>query len=190
MKKLLPFFISLALMSCTKQDPAGPHSFRISSLGSGFSTEGLFEGSFQIHPDHIEMRFDKSHLKGSLTCPYKGRRYIFEVEVGLVTQGKEQGPDPLGFVLIASPNIELRPGEKFDIGPTVVQIPLPKDHSLENCWIAVQIEQKSIDLPEPQYTGLCYAYSSKSIFSGLGAISAQRSAPADAGHQAARAPEL
>jgi tetratricopeptide (TPR) repeat protein len=74
--------------------------FYVSSMDSPFSLVGVFEGNYRVHPNFIEVTVTKANISLRNNCPYKGRRNLSSIQVGL---GLKRNTDGLSKVVKVFP---------------------------------------------------------------------------------------
>jgi len=173
--KLLVFLIAIFVTStsATKaQAPALPesHPLRISSLDTPFAVQADFEGEYRVYPDRIELNFKKTEILVRDNCPYRGRRLLTGIRINLA-EATETGwkLDIKGST--SGLEHEMGPGDKWNLGETTFQIPLPSAIELPLHWLVVQIEEVALDtssIPrdEPK-EGYSFAHSPRNIFAQI-----------------------
>jgi CHAT domain-containing protein/Tfp pilus assembly protein PilF len=134
--------------------------FYVSSMDSPFSLAGVFEGNYRVHPNFIEVTVTKANIYLRNNCPYKGRRNLSSIQVGLgakTEQGwtiKSSQSHPVGSVM--------KPGDAYTLTNACFLIPKESFTELSKHWLVFKLEQ--VDLDAHQSIGYSYAYSERSIF--------------------------
>ena len=165
---LLALVALLAVSSwATAQDAgaqdAGP--FGISSLNTAFAMQGVFEGEYRVYPDRVEVRIAKADIGISEHCPYKGRRLLTGVRVGLVTSA--DGGRVKGVSWAEEFYLEqvMSPGDEHSLSELRFSVPRDKSVDLAAHWLAVEMGSYALDLPAERLgKGFAYAYSCRDIF--------------------------
>jgi hypothetical protein len=166
---MLPvFFLVLASISVvTAQDPVEPESvpLHISSLNTSFGVRGEFTGQYQTYSNSVKVTFTRSFILVSEDCPYKGRRYVDGIRVGLVTFIDDKKWKSVSWSKEHLIEKVMKPGDQHELGEIELSIPLQEVTDLSNHWLAIEIEDITLDVPEPQIrSGSAYAHSVRNIF--------------------------
>jgi hypothetical protein len=142
-------------------------SVEISSLNTPFAVQAQFSGKFRVYPSGIALEFDKSRIRVSEKCPYKGRRLLTTLKVSLATSTDK------GWKLVSSaPPISiqrvLKANDSIDLGELKFLIPLTEHLELPGHWLVVQIDETSLDGDDLESAdGVSFAHSDRKIFSRL-----------------------
>jgi|ERR1043165_643220 hypothetical protein len=160
----------ISLCGSTQQfrSQSADHPLRISSMGSPFGLQGEFTGYYKIEDDAIRIFFSETDLYDSVHCPYKGRRAVLRIQLGLATETPETGKwhietksEPLALGIIMSP------GDRKEFEGLDFRIPIKPNTDLSNSWIVIDIQDEALDpIPghnEPSY-GSSFAHSCRNIF--------------------------
>jgi hypothetical protein len=166
--RLLALLVLLVISSSTQGQGAGgsdARPFSISSLNTAFAMQGDFDGEYRIYPDRIELKFTKANISISEHCPYKGRRLLSAVKVGLATGTDNErwkiADGAQGFLL----EIVMSPGDTHSLGELDFTIPKDASVDLSKHWLVVQMEDIVLDAPgEKRPKGHAYAHSCRDIF--------------------------
>ena len=146
---LLPLLLISSSLA-NGQEPAAFEAapLHISSLNTSFGVRGEFTGEYQIHPDSIKVTLSRSFIMVSENCPYKGRRYIDSIQVGLATSIDEKKWDVVSWSKEHFVEKVMKPGERHEFEGIELTIPREGQTDLENYWLVIQIED--IPLSNPQ----------------------------------------
>jgi hypothetical protein len=164
----LSFLIALAVV-CHAQTTGEPEAvpFRISSFATPFAMQGEFEGEYRILPDSVEIIIKKAVVRISTHCPYKGRRQLGTITLGLATTFGEKG---WRRSTVSQPFIVERvmsSGDEVELGAMYFSIPRYADLDLQKHWLLVQMNELVLDLPgEKPLEGYAFAHSCRDIFYG------------------------
>jgi hypothetical protein len=149
------------------QEPAGFEAspLYISSLNTSFGIRGEFTGEYQIYPDSIKVTLSRSFITVSENCPYKGRRYVDSIQVGLANCIEGQKWDVTSWSKEHLIEKVMKPGERYELGELELVIPKERQADLGNHWLVIQIEDITLDVPVAKIgSGYDYAHSDKQIF--------------------------
>src|SRR5688572_11440274 len=95
MKLLFSALMILLVVSVSTKaqgaDVSGARPFHISSLNTAFAMQGDFKGEYRIYHDRIEVKVTKANIRIRHHCPYKGRRLLSAIKVGLATNTDGKG---------------------------------------------------------------------------------------------------
>jgi hypothetical protein len=166
-KTVLALLILLIIFSLSRGQDEGPavRPFSISSLNTPFAMQADFEGEYRIYPDSIEVKVTKAKVRISEHCPYKGRRLLSAVKLGLAT-----GTDGEGWKIAYSAQaflleLFMTSGETHTLGELYFSIPKSDAVDLSKHWLVIQMEDTVLDVPEEhRLKGYAYAHSCKDIF--------------------------
>ncbi|HEY9503862.1 MAG TPA: hypothetical protein VIR01_19645 [Pyrinomonadaceae bacterium] len=167
---LLPVLLMLLLAASTMaQTSVSSESqpVKISSLNTPFAVQAQFSGRFKVYSSGIALEFEKSRITISENCPYKGRRLITRLRVGLATRTEK------GWKLVNSaPAIAiqrvLKANDSIDLGELKFLIPLTEHLELSDHWFVVQIDETSLDGDGLESAdGVSFAHSDRKIFTRL-----------------------
>jgi len=127
--------------------------------------QGDFDGEYRIYPDRIELKVTKANISISEHCPYKGRRLLSAVKVGLAT-----GTDAGRWKIVRGSQEFLleqvmSPGDRHSLGELYFSIPKDASVDLSKHWLVVQMEDIVLDVPEEKRRkGYAFAHSGRDIF--------------------------
>ena len=139
--------------------------FAVSSLNTGFATQGDFEGEYRVYADRIELKVTRANIYLSEHCPYKGLRLLSAVKFGLA-----KGIDGGRWKMLDAGREFLheqvmRPGDTYDLGELYFDIPRDGSLDLSKQWLVVQMEEYALDIPEERHRpGFAFAHSRRDIF--------------------------
>lgn len=140
--------------------------FHISSMNdSFFSVVGTFDGKYRVYPDFIEVTIPKGTIYVRDNTPYKGRREINSVTLGLGGNTHE-GWDTASRGQSIPINKVMKVRETYTFNSARFLIPKNASTDLSKHWLVVEIEATSLD---GKYAGISpgysYAHSQRNIFS-------------------------
>lgn len=139
--------------------------FRISSIGTAFGVQAQVDGEYTIEANRIRLRIAKAEILVSQHCPYKGRRQLSELRIGLGTrvEGRSWKIDQKGQSFLLS-NV-MAPGDKFEFNEVFLDIPLDPTVDLSTHWLVLQIEEIALDIPDQgDRKGYAFAHSACDVF--------------------------
>src|SRR5678815_2577442 len=142
-------------------------SVEISSLNTPFAVQAQFSGKFRVYPSGIALEFEKSRISVSENCPYKGRRLITTLKVGLGTR-TDKGWKLVNSTPAISIQRVLKANDSIDLGELKFLIPLTEHLELSDHWFVVQIDETSLDGDDLENAdGVSFAHSGRKIFTRL-----------------------
>jgi hypothetical protein len=168
--KFLISLIAVAFLATPAQLAPGnapdARPFRISSIGTAFGVQALVDGDYVIEGDRLRLRISKAEIRVSEHCPYKGRRQLSQLRIGLGTrvEGRSWKIDQKGQSFLLS-NV-MSPGDKFEFSDVYLDIPLDPSIDLSTHWLVLQIEEIALDLPSDKgdRKGYAFAHSACDVF--------------------------
>ena len=166
--KFLITLIALAFLATPAQvSPAGApdaRPFRISSIGTAFGVQAQVDGEYTIEANRIRLRITKAEILVSEHCPYKGRRQLTELRIGLGTrvESRTWKIDQKGQSFLLSR--VMAPGDKFEFNEVYLDIPLDPSVDLSTHWLVLQIEDITLDFEKGDSKGYSFAHSACDIF--------------------------
>ena len=166
---LMILMMSLSAASTMAQDGFSKESqsVEISSLKTPFAVQAQFSGKFRVYPSGIALEFDKSLITVSENCPYKGRRLITTLRVGLATR-TEKGWEIVNSAPAIAIQRVLKANDSIDLGELKFLIPLTEHLELSDHWFVVQIDETSLDGDDLENAdGVSFAHSDRKIFTRL-----------------------
>jgi hypothetical protein len=140
--------------------------FRISSLESQFSFAGTFEGEYRITPDAVEVTITKAkvYLRGN--APYRGRRELAFINVGLGGLKPSGGwafsnlghAIPVGRIM--------RPGDEYSLVDLRFKIPKEASTDWAQHWLVLELGEIALDIEDgdDEKVGYAFAHSERNIF--------------------------
>lgn len=160
----LPLSLPAESRAQAADERTGP--LKISSRGSAFGVQVEVEGTFYVREHHVEVNIDRAVIYVSDHCPYKGRRVVHTLTLGLataVTRGSwdiESRGVPLVIERV------MRPGDEYTLNGLHFQIPRREAADLSGRWLVVQTEELALDVPEEKrdQKGYAFAHSCRCIF--------------------------
>ena len=171
--KLLMTLIAISFLATPAQvapeQTPDARPFRISSIGTAFGVQAQIDGEYVIEGDRIRLRIAKAEILVSEHCPYKGRRQLSALRIGLGTrvEGRSWKIDQKGESFLLS-NVMV-PGDKFEFNEVFLDIPLDPSVDLSTHWLVLQIEAIALDLPDRgDRKGYSFAHSACDIFNQAG----------------------
>ena len=142
-------------------------SVEISSLNTPFAVQAQFSGKVRVYPSGIALEFEKSRISVSENCPYKGRRLITTLKVGLGTR-TDKGWKLVNSTPAISIQRVLKANDSIDLGELKFLIPLTEHLELSDHWLVVQIDETSLDGDDLESVdGVSFAHSDRKIFTRL-----------------------
>jgi hypothetical protein len=171
MKSIVVFMFASALLSSTPANhqsatDSASHPFHISSMESGFSFAGVFDGKYVLNSDSVEIDVEKATISLRDNAQYHGRRRLVSLTVGLaVALGQDRWKIAKVGNLSSIDKI-MKPGDQYDAQMLHFSIPRKKRSDLSKNWLVFQIEERTLDLGETKALrpGHSYAHSERDIF--------------------------
>jgi len=163
---LMILMMSLSAASTMAQDGFSKESqsVEISSLKTPFAVQAQFSGKFRVYPSGIALEFDKSLITVSENCPYKGRRLLTSLKVGLATK-TDKGWKVVGSAPTIAIQRVLKANDSIDLGELKFLIPLTERLELSDHWLVLQIDETTLDGEFDRAEGVSFAHSDRHIFS-------------------------
>ena len=166
---LMILMMSLSAASTMAQDGFSKESqsVEISSLKTPFAVQAQFSGKFRVYSSRIALEFEKSRITISENCPYKGRRLITTLRVGLATR-TEKGWEIVNSAPAIAIQRVVKANDSIDLGELKFLIPLTEHLELSDHWFVVQIDETSLDGDDLENAdGVSFAHSDRKIFTRL-----------------------
>jgi hypothetical protein len=162
MKRLLPV-LAVILSSCATHQQVTTGPIYISSLGGTFPVQGIFEGTFQVKPDHVEVTLPSCEIRVEPYKTYNGSRHITAIKVGLGRPFTDNRWDGFNWTTLATVDRTVQVGDRIKLTSTTpVQIPLGQSLDLKKLWLIVRIDMVSTTAPDG--VSYVYAHSPRDIF--------------------------
>lgn len=137
----------------------------ISSIGSGFAVEGQFDGTYQVHPDFIELNFKTAEIRVVGSPANQRPERVTAIKIGLARRAHGEGWDIQNNLEMAAPNQVLRVGQSMRFTPTPMRIPIGGSLDLSDRWLVVEIQVVDSALPNvSSNVRACFAHSDRDIF--------------------------
>jgi len=133
-------------------------AFKISSLGTPFGVQVEVEGTYVVTDHYVELDVDKAYIYVSEHCPYKGRRLINTLDVGLAKTSARGGWVIENRSLPLPVEQVLGPREEYRLAGLHFQIPRDADTDIEQRWLVVETEEVDLDAPNDEDGGKGYAF--------------------------------
>lgn len=139
--------------------------FTISSLGTPFGVQVKFEGTYTVNETYVEVSVERALIYVSEHCPYKGRRFINTLTVGLATT-TSRGWEIESRSLPVFVERLMSPRDEYRLDGLYFQIPRAEGADLSQRWLVVETEETAPDLPdrERDEKGYAFAHSCKTLF--------------------------
>jgi hypothetical protein len=139
--------------------------FKISSLGTPFGVQVEVEGTYVVADHYVEVDVDRAYIYVSEHCPYKGRRLINTLAVGLATT-TQRGWEIENRSLPLPVERVLGPREEYRLAGLHFRIPRNADADIEQRWLVVETEETDLDAPEDErdVKGYAFAHSCRNLF--------------------------
>jgi hypothetical protein len=146
------------------------NSFKVSSLGTAFGVQVEVEGTYTVNEHYVELSVDRAFIYVSEHCPYKGRRFVNTLVIGLATNNPSGRWEMENSSLPLSVERVLSPREEYSLAGLHFQIPRNAGTDLSQRWLVVVTEETAPDLPanERDEKGYAFAHSRRNIFADLG----------------------
>ena len=140
---------------------------KISSRGTPFGVQVEMEGTYTVNEYYVEVNVEKAVIYVSEHCPYKGRRVINTLAVGLARQdgpGRAWNIENRSLPLVVER--VMRPGDEYKLAGLYFQIPRDAAADLSKRWLVVETEELALDVPEESRNrkGYAFAHSCRCIF--------------------------
>lgn len=163
---LLISFINIGAVQAQDIDSA-VKSFNITSKNKGFfAFGGSFEGDYRVLSDKIELTVKDGNILLRDTAPYKGRRKLAELRVGLATTL----PSGRWKIISASKPVKIEEimAVNQDLNLSNLEFIIPKGASIDlsKHWLIFEMSEYILDKGEQEarIRGTSYAHSSRNIF--------------------------
>lgn len=142
-----------------------PVPFRMTSIGGPFGLQADLEGVYRVYPDVVVVTVKRGRVLASDHCPYKGRRLVRSIELGLAVDPGDCTFKFVGLSEPASVDRVLRPSEEVELGAATFRIPVGAPFDLTKCWMVAQLEDATLDAPmQPGTIGLAYVHGDRDMF--------------------------
>jgi hypothetical protein len=140
--------------------------FTISSLGSPFGVQVKFEGTYTVNETFVEVNVERALIYVSEHCPYKGRRSVDTISVGLAKSTPRASWEIENRSLPVIVERVLSPREEYRLAGLYFQIPRSEGADLSSRWLVVEAEETALDLPanDPDVKGYAFAHSRRNVF--------------------------
>lgn len=140
--------------------------FTISSLGTPFGVQVKFEGTYTVNETYVELDVERAFIYVSEHCPYKGRRFVNTLVVGLATKTPSGRWDIETRSLPVYVEHVMSPRDEHKLAGLHFQIPRNAGADLSQRWLVVVTEETSLDVPDhdPDATGYHLAHSRRDVF--------------------------
>lgn len=149
--------------------------FTVSSLGTPFGVQVKVEGTYTVNETYVEVSVERALIYVSEHCPYKGRRFVNTLSVGLATSTPRGRWETENRGLPVFVERVLGPREEYSLAGLHFQIPRNEGADLSKRWLVVETEETALDLPDHRrdVKGYAFAHSRRNIFAGPDAGQAQ-----------------
>ena len=140
--------------------------FKISSLGTSFGVQVEIEGTYTVNEHYVELSVDRAFIYVSEHCPYKGRRFVSTLSIGLGATTPNGRWDIENSSLPLPVERVLSPREEYRLAGLHFQIPRSAGSDLSKRWLIVVTEETALDLPdnERDEKGYAFAHSRRNLF--------------------------
>ncbi|MBV9924742.1 MAG: hypothetical protein JOZ96_06830 [Acidobacteria bacterium] len=132
--------------------------FKISSLGTAFGVQVEVEGTYFVTDHYVDVDVERARIYVSEHCPYKGRRLVNTIAVGLATAVPRGGWHIENRGLPVFVEQVLAPREEYRLADLHFRIPRDAAADIEQRWLVVETEETDIDAPEDEDGGKGYAF--------------------------------
>jgi len=112
-----------------------------------FSTVGQFEGTYQVQPGYIELNFARADIQLLGSANNLRPRLVTELKIALAKTAPKNAWDAGEKYPFASVNKLLQVGERLQLAPASVRIPINDSIDLSRQWLVVQITEVRTDTP-------------------------------------------
>ena len=140
--------------------------FVISSLGTAFAVQVAVVGTYTVSEDYVDVHVERLLIRVSEHCPYKGRRFINTLVVGLATTSPRGGWEIENRGLPVFVEHVMGPREEHRLVNLQFRIPRSEGTDLSKRWLVVDTEEISLDVPDgdPEAKGYAFAHSCRTLF--------------------------
>jgi hypothetical protein len=140
--------------------------FVLSSLGTPFGVQVKVEGTYTVYDTYVEVNVGRALIRVSEHCPYRGRRLVTTVLVGLATKARGGGWQVENRSLPVYVEQVLSPTEEYALADLSFRIPRSANTDLAQRWLVFETEELDIDAPdgEREVKGYAFAHSRRDIF--------------------------
>jgi hypothetical protein len=141
-------------------------TFKVSSLNSPFGVQLEVEGTYTVNENYVEVNVDRALVYVSERCPYKGRRFVNTLSVGLGAKTQRGGWEIENRSLPLVVERVMSPRDEYRLAGLHFQIPRNEGADLTKRWLIFETEETAPDAPEPDrdVKGYAFAHSVKCIF--------------------------
>ena len=124
------------------------------------------EGTYTVNEDYVELNVERVLIYVSEKCPYRGRRFINTLSVGLGTVTPSGRWDTENRSLPVFVERVMSPRDEYRLAGLHFQIPRSEGADLTKRWLIVETEEMALDLPEGDkgVKGYAFAHSRRNIF--------------------------
>jgi hypothetical protein len=140
--------------------------FIISSLGTPFAVQVKVVGTYTVNEKYVEVTVERALIYVSEHCPYKGRRFINTILIGLATNTPSGRWDIENRSLPVFVEHVMGPRDEYKLAGLQFQIPRSAGTELEKRWLVVVTEETALDVPdnERDEKGYAIAHSCRNLF--------------------------
>ena len=140
--------------------------FTISSLGTPFAVQVKLEGTYTVNETYVEVDVERAFIYVSEHCPYKGRRVVNTLAIGLATKTPSGRWEIENRSLPSYVERVMVPREEYSLAGLHFQIPRSAGADLSARWLVVETEELALDVPdnERDEKGYAFAHSRRDIF--------------------------
>jgi hypothetical protein len=132
--------------------------FKISSIDTAFGVQVEVEGTYLVTDKYVDVNVERARIYVSEHCPYKGRRLVRQLAVGLATTVPRGGWRVENRSLPVFVEQVLSPRDEYRLAGLSFRIPRNADANIEQRWLVVETEEWSLDAPEEEDGGRGYAF--------------------------------
>lgn len=140
--------------------------FVISSLGTPFAVQVKLEGTYTVNESYVEVNVERAYIYVSEHCPYKGRRSIDTLLIGLATTNPSGRWEMENRSLPIIIERVMGPRDEYRLAGLQFQIPRNAGTNLSKRWLVVETEETALDVPDndPDRKGYALAHSCRNLF--------------------------
>lgn len=140
--------------------------FTISSLGTPFAVQVRIEGTYTVNESSVELDVARAFIYLSEHCPYKGRRLVSTLTVGLATKNPSGRWEIENRSLPSYVEHVMSPRDEYKLADLHFQIPRNAGADLSERWLVVETEELALDLPDNDRDekGYAFAHSRRDLF--------------------------
>lgn len=144
--------------------------FIVSSLGTAFGVQVKVESTYTVYDTYVEVNVGRAFVYVSDHCPYKGRRFVNTILVGLATKAQGGGWRVENRSLPVFVEQVMSPAEEYGLADLSFRIPRSAKTDLRERWLVVEVEELDIDAPdEREVKGYAFAHSRRDLFADYAA---------------------